>query len=236
MKTKQINLYTIEELQELNEKAFEKAYNSYLENYTFHEIGEYLNSLNTILNYLNCDIIDYKIDFLNKSHCSVDIRENSINEFEDLEFKTEKHRIKYANRFFNDLLEENFKYGSFFNKSFINVNFKNSLIDIKNKKNWITTRKKYLSNKNTFNTEHTSNRWILTGSWTDDSIECTIKDYYKEFKKTTKFDFRDFVEDILSNWLKSLCEDYENSISQENFIEHCEANEYYFTENGELEQ
>lgn len=73
----------------------------------------------------------------------------------------------------------------------------------------------------------------LTGYYIDNYILSPIFDFMR--KPQANVNFYDLMSDCFQAWEKACTADYEQSLSFEAFKEACEANEYTFTESGEME-
>jgi hypothetical protein len=74
--------------------------------------------------------------------------------------------------------------------------------------------------------------FLPTGYCMDYDITDPIRKFLKNPDKHTTF--YSLMEDCLNSWLSSCTKDYEHSLSLEYFIEHAEANDYEYTEEGDM--
>jgi hypothetical protein len=70
---------------------------------------------------------------------------------------------------------------------------------------------------------------VLTGYTTDDSLLIPVYDF---MNKPDSRDFEDLLNDCLNEWVKDCNADYEYAMSTEAFEEYCESNDLMFDENG----
>jgi len=75
------------------------------------------------------------------------------------------------------------------------------------------------------------NSCVLTGYCMDDDI---LKEIYQYMNKPDSRNFKELLYDCLQEWVFAANQDYEYQMSDEAIKENIEANEYEFTENGEL--
>jgi hypothetical protein len=73
----------------------------------------------------------------------------------------------------------------------------------------------------------------LTGYCADDSLIEPIIEYLK--KPNMELSYAELMDNCVYNWAKMSQKDYDFSISEEFFIEECEANEWEFDEDGNVQ-
>jgi len=82
-------------------------------------------------------------------------------------------------------------------------------------------------NKDTFRGDGTC---LLTGYCLDEALKDGFRAEWEEGNR----DMKELLEAAFYSWLAAVHADYEYQTSRESFREMCEANEYEFTEDGEL--
>lgn len=76
----------------------------------------------------------------------------------------------------------------------------------------------------------TTDSCVLTGYYIDDDILGPVYEYLND-RKPNK-DFKELMNDCLDAWIKACESDYDACFTLEYFIDHAEANDYEFTEDG----
>jgi len=219
MKTIEVKVYSINEL---NETAKQNAYENWLNkgNDYFWE-GENRDTLNKF-----ADIFPVKIKNFEYGY------HNFINwEFTESDEIAELSGIRLLKYLWNNYKTDIYK-GRFYHSQ------KFGLTDHKLKHNRVKSREitNNCPNKGKFSNSYYSaiqleNSCPLTGYCVDDDTLQPVFDFMKKPDSTT---FEELMGNCLDNWLKACENDYEYSNSMEFFLDQAEANEYEFTEDGEL--
>lgn len=71
----------------------------------------------------------------------------------------------------------------------------------------------------------------LTGYYIDNSL---LDPMWKFMEKPDSSTFHDLIEECLGSWVKDCESDYEHSASEESFIEDCAANDWMFDKQGRI--
>jgi hypothetical protein len=99
-----------------------------------------------------------------------------------------------------------------------------------------STKGKYINGKYTYKHRRSkvmfNNDCVLTGYIADYEILSPIYEFLK--KPSNDISYNDLIRKCLDSWLDYCHKDYEASLTEEYFIETCEANEWQFMENGDM--
>ena len=198
MKTIEINLYSVKEL---DEDAKEKAFNEYCGSEQYFWGDDNKATLNEFERIFPVIIKDWRYgggnSYINFCFTNDD----------DIENLSGVRLLKYLINNYYDYLYEP--------KTFT----KNKMYTTNNKKR----KSKIIYQKNDCR---------LTGYCLDCDI---LEPIYEFLKKPNKYiTFYDLMNDCLQSWLSACEKDYEYTYSEEAFIETSEANEWYYTKDGEF--
>ena len=213
MKTIEVKLYSFNELsQEAKEKAIQNHRNNGLE-YFWNE--ENLQSLKAFCKVFDIDLKKYSID--SYGHSYVD---TSLNASEDVLNLSGVRLLKYLwNNFRTDIYK-----GKYY--------FVKSEQALKHKR----VKSQTLKNGKIFNSYRSAiqleSSCPFTGYCMDeDLLEPVFKFMALPLNSVT---YEDLLNDCIESWLSAAVKDLEYQESDEFIGEHLEANEYEFTEDGEL--
>jgi hypothetical protein len=213
MKTIELKIFKFNELSEESKQYAIEKYRS--NNEEFFWQSEWQDVLKKF-----CDIFP-----ISWSHCDIyqgidfDIKcDDNIQELSGIRL------MKYIQNNYSSFLWK----GKYY-KSFSYTNEK----DLKHHNNIQT---KQLSNGKYFQSFYSKiqkeNSCVLTGFCGDDDILSPIYEFLKNPKESVTF--ADLLSDCLNSWLKGVRDDYEGQQTDEYISEHLDANDYDFTEDGEI--
>lgn len=210
MKTVEIKLFTIKEL---SEESQQKAHGDFLSEDHYFWSHENNDTLKAFCDIFPVKVKDYEYGYRNY----INFTFTAEDEIENLS------GIKLLKYIYNNY--ESFLFKRKFYKTIKNHEIKHPCI-----------KHEKLSNNNIFSAYYSrilkDISCVLTGYCIDDDILLPIYDFLKNPNKHTSF--YDLIKDCLESWIQACNRDYEFSCSLEYFIEHSEANEYLYTEDGKF--
>ena len=72
------------------------------------------------------------------------------------------------------------------------------------------------------------------GTPTNQDIPEDLTGVFSDYPLTKNWNYSKSVRYSIECFLKEICDDYEHQLSEENYAEHCNANDYWFDKNGNL--
>lgn len=200
------NVYKIEEL---TEESQERALQDFKIDDIYPSSEENKTVLKTFEDIFPITVTDWQYDEYS-SYINFDFNAN-----EDIENLTGFRLAKYIyNNYFNSI-------------------FKGKYFSLWSKKEPSLHNQKIGKLKTRYSKVIFNNNCVLTGYYMDMDI---LNPIYKFLKKPYiyNYNFYDIIERCLNEWIQACQRDYEAYYSLDNFIEVSEANEWEYTENGEL--
>jgi hypothetical protein len=220
MRTQEITIFTFEELTpEAQERAIDKYRDSKYDNFCSQE---YEDTLKKFINIFPVKVGNWQVDPWNYSYCDMEsTAEDQINDLTGLRL------FKYLVNNFGGTLYKRKYLGHL--KTQDQPHAAHRMVKNREIKHGPYKDKFYASVYSNCQTEQCCN---LTGVYSDESILQPLYEFLQAPNKNTTF--ADLMEECGNAWAKSFAKEIEHENSDEYIKDHLIANDYEYTEEGDL--